>query len=180
MIDSTPKIYYLILALLVLLLVVRPAHAFAGFYMNGVCYPAPTVSGTSSPIIESWESRFPAMFENGKTGHHELVFITYPTFITTGGVLTSRVDDVDLTIGGTNNGTVFSTQLMNCTSGILVNTTEGLLNQILTLDQSLTTSAPAYNYANGAALWAFSFSFVFLLWLLGKNIGLIMEVIKRF
>lgn len=40
--------------------------------------------------------------------------------------------------------------------------------------------ATPYNYAQGGALWAFGFSFVLATWFLARNIGLILDAVKRF
>lgn len=37
-----------------------------------------------------------------------------------------------------------------------------------------------YNYAQGGALWGFGFAFVLGLWLVAKNIGLVLNAVKRF
>lgn len=37
-----------------------------------------------------------------------------------------------------------------------------------------------YNYADGGALWAFGFAFTLGLWLVAKNIGLVLNAVKRF
>lgn len=37
-----------------------------------------------------------------------------------------------------------------------------------------------YDYANGGALWAFGFAFVLGLWFVSKNIGLVLNAVKRF
>lgn len=44
----------------------------------------------------------------------------------------------------------------------------------------LDAVASPYNYTQGGALWAFGFSFVLGLWFVSKNIGLIMEAIRKF
>ena len=38
----------------------------------------------------------------------------------------------------------------------------------------------AYNYTDAAAMWGFAFSSVFAFWFLSKNIGAVIDAIKRF
>lgn len=40
-------------------------------------------------------------------------------------------------------------------------------------------SNATYNYLDAAAMWGFSFSTVFMLWYLAKNLGMIINAIKR-
>ncbi len=37
-----------------------------------------------------------------------------------------------------------------------------------------------YDYAQGGALWAFGFAFTLGLWLVAKNIGFVLNAVKRF
>lgn len=40
--------------------------------------------------------------------------------------------------------------------------------------------ATPYNYAQGGAIWAFGFSFVLGLWFVSRNIGMILDAVRKY
>lgn len=97
-----------ILIVLLFLLPSISARA-ASFYVGGVCYSDTAV------IVETFESHFPIIEGAAGTGG-VLEFVAYPTTLSATGLLTSRVDRLNLGTGAVVTGVVFSTQLMDCTA----------------------------------------------------------------
>lgn len=81
----------------------------ASFYVGGVCYSDTAV------IVETFESHFPIIEGSAGTGG-VLEFISYATTISATGLLTSRIDRLNLATGAVILGFVFSIQLMDCTA----------------------------------------------------------------
>lgn len=59
-------------------------------------------------------------------------------------------------------------------------TTQYTVNAVNPQYGSCTLPDSIYNYADAAAMWGFAFSSVFAFWFLAKNIGSVINAIKRF
>lgn len=97
------------IAVVMLLLLPSVSARAASFYMDGVCYSDTAV------LVETWEAKFP--YVDGAAGAGGILeYVAYPTTVSAGGLLTSRVDRLNLATGAVTTGFVFSAQLMDCTA----------------------------------------------------------------
>jgi hypothetical protein len=52
--------------------------------------------------------------------------------------------------------------------------------QLIPCDTADFSSPSDYNYVDAAAMWSFAFSSVFMLWWLSRNIGIVVNAVRRF
>ena len=76
-----------------------------------------------------------------------------------------------------NNGTIsFSFTVISISNK---NNNSSLSGSIVLTPCSLSENVNAYSYLDGAAIWSFFFSFTVLCWFVAKNVGLVLQFIKR-
>lgn len=63
---------------------------------------------------------------------------------------------------------------------VMRNNTTNLASIVIPIQNCTNPSSPAYDYATGSMLWGFAFTFVLGLWYVSKNIGLILQAVRRF
>ncbi len=76
-----------------------------------------------------------------------------------------------------------STDVATCQQILISGAEWTQLNNTVTQLQSSAGQTPSsnaqYDYVDAAAMWGFAFSSVFMLWFLAKNLGLIIDAVKR-
>lgn len=133
-----------------LFLMLLSLPASANYAMNGQCF------ATSQEALDSFVSGYPKLVTTSGSSTNQIN--TWHS-VNTASISTSAAGQylfVSMRFNNTNQ-TSLSIPVANCT--ILTN---------------------SYDYSAGGALWAFAFSFVLGLWFVSKNIGLVIESVRKF
>lgn len=124
---------------------------------HGGCHSSAFVAGAS--IMADLYPRYLANPTSVLTTSTDgLVYVS--SFIVNSGVITYSTKKS----GGSSMGNNLTLSLLQCDT---------------TQYEADVVAGGAYDYASAAAMWGFAFSTVFMLWYLAKNLGLIINAVKR-